>query len=579
MTQMILSLTVENNDKAMFIFFMSIIAIIVYLAILGVRQTRSNKRKRIEKLKSQYGELQPRIYEAADLENIAHYYQNHKKSQDVIDDITWNDLEMDRLFTCMNTTQSSAGEEYLYHMLRTPMQSTDETNEFGTLVNVMDENEDQRLRLQYGFHSIGHTIRLSLSNYISSFQQLEESSKAIDYLCIGLLLAGIGAFIIFPKIGILLLIGVIVFNIIKYYAEKAVYDSYFICVGYMVRLAKNAMKISQEEGMDPKIQPYLDELEKHAKPLGKIVSKAGLIGTGDKSGGNIFEAVMDYVRLITHIDLIQFKNVISLVKEHSEDIEALLRIIGYLESAIAVASYRRALPFYTEPIFADGSERIIRMEDGYHPLLNEPVANTISVDRCVLLTGSNASGKSTFIKTVALCAILSQTIVTAPAHAFTTRFYRTFTSMALKDNLKNNESYYMVEIKSLKRIMDANDLSRPVLCFVDEVLRGTNTVERVAASSQILYRMAKSNILCFAATHDIELTYLLENEFDNYHFKETVTDNDISFDYVLNQGRATTRNAIRLLKILGYDERIIENAEKTAETYVSTGEWVMANKE
>ena len=573
MTRYILSLTAEKDDSMKYIILVAVIALVAYLAYLGIKQTKTNKTKLIAKLKAQYGNPSERQYEPTELDNIAFYYNNHKEGKPVVDDITWNDLEMDRMFALMNTTQSSAGEEYLYYKLRTPSEKLEEVEEFNSVVHIMDENEDQRIRMQERFHAIGHTLKLSLSNYISSFQELEEGSKAIDYLCNILLIASIIGFIIVPKIGLLFILGVITFNIIKYYSEKAVYESYFTCVGYLVRLASNASELAKLEGVDSKIRTYLDELEKHAKPLEKVVSKAKLIGTGNGSGGNIAEAILDYVRLITHIDLIQFKSVLSLVKGHAEDIEALLSGIGYLESAIAVASYRRSLPFYAEPEFVSGPELVIRMQDGYHPLLAEPVANNIDVDRSVLLTGSNASGKSTFIKTVALCAILSQTIATAPAHVFTTRFYRTYTSMALKDNLKNNESYYMVEIKSLKRIMDANGGEVPVLCFVDEVLRGTNTIERVAASSQILYNMAKSNILCFAATHDIELTYLLEDTFENYHFKENVTDNDVTFDYILNKGRATTRNAIRLLKILGYDEKIIESAEKTAEDYMATGEW------
>lgn len=85
--------------------------------------------------------------------------------------------------------------------------------------------------------------------------------------------------------------------------------------------------------------------------------------------------------------------------------------------------------------------------------------------------------------------------------------------MALRDDLNAQNSYYIVEIKSLKRILDAvdKDDKRPVLCFVDEVLRGTNTVERIAASSEILKSLRYKNVLVFAATHDIELTYLLEN--------------------------------------------------------------------
>ena len=83
-----------------------------------------------------------------------------------------------------------------------------------------------------------------------------------------------------------------------------------------------------------------------------------------------------------------------------------------------------------------------------------------------------------------------------------------------------------------------------VLCFVDEVLRGTNTVERIAASTQILKSLCHPGVLCFAATHDIELTELLQKDFDNYHFEEDIRDGDIFFNYRIKEGRATTRNAI-----------------------------------
>jgi DNA mismatch repair ATPase MutS len=79
--------------------------------------------------------------------------------------------------------------------------------------------------------------------------------------------------------------------------------------------------------------------------------------------------------------------------------------------------------------------------------------------------------------------------------------------MSLRDDLQGGDSYYVVEIKALKRILTAaKEPGRPVLCFVDEVLRGTNTVERIAASTQILKSFDGRAVLCFAATHDIELT-------------------------------------------------------------------------
>ena len=145
--------------------------------------------------------------------------------------------------------------------------------------------------------------------------------------------------------------------------------------------------------------------------------------------------------------------------------------------------------------------------------------------------------------------------------------------MALTDNLFGHESYYIVEIKSLKRILDETKGEVPVLCFVDEVLRGTNTVERIAASSRILHSIANSNALMFAATHDIELTYMLETCFSNYHFEEQIMEDNIFFDYQLKSGRATSQNAIALLGMLGYPEEIINKARKTATHFLEKGEW------
>ena len=147
-------------------------------------------------------------------------------------------------------------------------------------------------------------------------------------------------------------------------------------------------------------------------------------------------------------------------------------------------------------------------------------------------------------------------------------------SMALTDNLDSGESYYIVEIKSLKRIVDtAKNSGAKVLCFIDEVLRGTNTVERISASTEILKNLSESGAMCFAATHDIELTDLLEKQYSNYHFTEEVKDGNVIFSYVLHEGKATSRNAIKLLEIIGYDKSIIEKAENRANNFIKSGIW------
>ena len=218
------------------------------------------------------------------------------------------------------------------------------------------------------------------------------------------------------------------------------------------------------------------------------------------------------------------------------------------------------------------------LRNGYHPLLKAPVANSVETERPILITGSNASGKSTFLKMTALNALFAQTVNTVCAGSIRMPFYRIYSSMMLTDSLETNESYYMVEIRSIKRIMDAAEGEPRALCFVDEVLRGTNTVERIAASSQILKSLAEQHVMAFAATHDIELTDMLANHFDNYHFEEEIVDGSIHFSYKLLDGKAHTRNAIRLLSIMGYDESVIESAEQTAEHFMEEGTWPVLQK-
>ena len=183
---------------------------------------------------------------------------------------------------------------------------------------------------------------------------------------------------------------------------------------------------------------------------------------------------------------------------------------------------------------------------------------------------------STFLRTIAINAILSQSIFTSTSKKYVASQFRVYSSMALVDDLSNNNSYYIVEIKSLKRIIDASCKSgNPVLCFVDEVLRGTNTVERIAASSEILKYLSSKNVLCVAATHDIELTSILKKWYENYHFQEEVTDDTVKFNYKLYSGPATTRNAIKLLNMMGYDKEIVTQSEKQAAYFIENGVWKM----
>lgn len=556
----------------------SVLAVLLILYSIMAASRRANLLNRRRKIEREWGNVPDREYVSGELENIARYYQNKLKRQEekshVIDDITWNDLDMDRVFCMLNRTYSSVGQEYLYYMLRTPEMSEEKMQERERLIKHFAEAKMVRTELQMQYFEIGRTKKVSICDYIQTLESLKPKSNMPHYLSIFIfLLCAVGCFLN-PAVGFLVLLADIGVNIRVYYKQRGEIEPYIVTFTHLIRMLKAGERISRIE--DNEISSYINEIREIRKSFGAFQKKSGWIAGGDKMSGSALDVFADYIRMLFHIDLIVFNQMLGEVQKKSREIYRLMDLLGILEAHIAIASYRESLPFYVLPEFLENQGTELEAEDVYHPMIREPVANTIRTKKGVLITGSNASGKSTFLKTIAINGILAQTIHTCLAHTYRTNFFRVYSSMALRDDLDSQESYYIVEIKSLKRILNATNQGGPILCFIDEVLRGTNTVERIAASAQILKSLAGNNVLCFAATHDIELTQMLEADYDNYHFQEEIVENDILFDYILYPGRATSRNAIRLLGMIGYDEEIIRRADATAEEFLKSGEWILA---
>ena len=136
------------------------------------------------------------------------------------------------------------------------------------------------------------------------------------------------------------------------------------------------------------------------------------------------------------------------------------------------------------------------------------------------------------------------------------------TSMAVADDILAGESYFIKEIKYLKRIIDSLKEDKITFCAIDEILRGTNTEERIAASKAILDYLSTKNCISFVASHDKELTDGWNDSYVNYHFSEDIGEEDIVFDYLLKEGPATSRNAIKLLEFVSFPKSIITAAKQ-----------------
>ncbi len=560
------------------IFFGAILFFYLFVIIQGKISENRIKKMFVARLKKEYGTLNDAEYSKERMQAVPGMYDWAADKAFVMDDITWNDIDGERLYRHINRCYSSAGDEYLYYRLRTPNLYADKErfHKNEEIYKFLNENENERIRLQVLFAKMGRTGKFSLYRYLEYLCELP-GKKAIVFI-IPWVITVISVIMLFVNIhiGLFMTIGILLYQNLTYMKKKKEIEPYLISFQYILRMmdtaekiAKNIPEVWKEEGAQIK------ELRKKVKGI----SGSGLWFISSDYSGNasmdIVSAVLMFFKMFTHGDLFVFYRMLALVSAHTEEIDRMNRILGKMESDISVSSFRKSLPHYAVPDFVENGMHIV---EAIHPLIKEPIANSFTLERGMLLTGSNASGKSTFLKTVAICALLAQTIQTVPAKVYRGEYYRIYSSMSLRDDLESGESYYIVEIRSIKRILEAvGEGGAKVLCFVDEVLRGTNTVERIAAASEIMRSFAGENILCFAATHDIELTRLLADVFDNYHFEEEIANNDILFPYKLLKGPAHTRNAIKLLRFMGYPEKLIENAEWMAGCFLEEGEW--RNKE
>ena len=546
-----------------------VIIILVLVVIKVVYDEKKYMEKLTSRLKRTWGQPTRQEYSEVIWKNIKYYHENTAGEND-IDDITWNDLELDRVYEKINHTRTSVGEEYLYAMLHKPCTDSEELAERERVIELMADNEEERLKLQIAFSQMGKPGKISVYEYMNSVKDINAPNR-LKHILSGILFLISGALcFVWPSVMIIVFVAVVVHNIFSYYKDKSLIEPYIQLFGFIVRTVAQSRDI-----VDLKIsglEDYMDSLDKSVKSFKKFCKHSSLIA-GGQMGGDLLDPLMDYVRMLVHIDIIKMCTMVSEAKKLNEELFNIYEVIGFLDSMISICSYRESLENWCIPEF-DNKNIGIGAKNLYHPLIAKPVKNSISVEKSVLLTGSNASGKSTFIKTVAINAIFAQTINTVLADSYKTCFYYIYSSMALRDDLENSESYYIVEIRSLQRILDKVKESKvPVLCFIDEVLRGTNTLERIASSSEILAYLAGKGAMCFAATHDIELTNMLKKYYVNYHFEEHVDEEDVLFDYRLREGAANTRNAIKLLNMIGYDKVITYNAEKQARDFLKNGLW------
>lgn len=552
-----------------FIIGLILVLAVLIIAALAVAAKRSHARM-LENLNSQFGQLPDN--EELEFNSISRPWKTctDKEPYQVIDDITWDDLDMNRVFAVLDACQTSIGEEYLYTLLHKFADDT-ETSRCEELMELLDKNPELRLRLQVLLKKAGKTNYNGLAEFIESSEVHGLRHTRVYKLFAFLPLLSIVLIPFSRTIGTACVLCFLACNLVLYYRAKKKTEFELPSVRYLANILTCGRKICKIQ--DAAFSPFQTELQENLSKLRKLGGATSAVLP--KLYKSDMDVITEFYSILTLHEIRSYNKMIQIVTAQREACKSACRIIAQMDTAIAILSFRKSLPVTCKPHYIKSSQ--VNLQEIYHPLLQKPVSNSILFEGDSLITGSNASGKSTFIKAVAVNGILARAINTCTARVYQAPKTLIITSMAVRDNILSGESYFIAEIKSLKRVLE-HMAHTPCLCFVDEILKGTNTVERIAASSAVLRHIHELDGLCLVATHDMELTQILAAEYENYHFSEQITDDGITFDYLIKPGPSNTTNAVKLLDYMGFDKAVVQSAETGVREFLQTGKWGTAQR-
>ena len=199
---------------------------------------------------------------------------------------------------------------------------------------------------------------------------------------------------------------------------------------------------------------------------------------------------------------------------------------------------------YCWPQILDSETPVYRAENLMHPLLpvDEAVGNYVGfADGIIIITGSNMSGKTTYLRSLGINAVLAYAGAPVLADSCTLSLMRIFTSMRISDNIATGESTFYAELSRIRQMVDYGKTERPMLALIDEIFKGTNSADRIVGAEATLRWLRRSWILALVSTHDFELCALEDDSTvaaQNFHFQESYVGEKIHFDYKMRNDAA-----------------------------------------
>ena len=448
----------------------------------------NRKKKEIEKLKASFGKIKDGPF---DFEMIEKYFRNKDNSEafQILSDKTCNDLDFEELFGFLDRTNSRIGQQFLYNRLRTIPLNSENVARNEEIILSLSQDEVFRVKIQRELVQLNDFK----AYYISSLFQEEHISPPKHFFIFRLLSFTsilLLALLPFNHQIIFALIGVFVINLGIHFWNKKNLFNYLRSIPQLLRLNRIASSMHKEELLN-KINPNLN---KSIKIINQVRNRMLFFQLEGKLQGDlavIFWGTFELVKTLFLLEPLLLFGVLKRLNTKRLEIEEVFLFVGEVDVLISIASLRKGGDSLCIPTINQTDNKIVA-EQIYHPLIPNCVTNNISVsNKSILLTGSNMSGKTTFIRSVGLNFITGLTINTCFAKSFILPVLRVFSAIRISDDLMNDKSYYFEEVLTIKEMLEKSSDGKPNLFLLDEIFKGTNTIERIAAGKATLSHLSK----------------------------------------------------------------------------------------
>ena len=247
-------------------------------------------------------------------------------------------------------------------------------------------------------------------------------------------------------------------------------------------------------------------------------------------------------------------------KKYGSNAAGCFKYIGEIEELMSLSVIGMVRNTGWAEINAESENNVsLECEELYHPLIapDKVQPNSACLNSGItIITGSNMSGKTTFLRTLAVNLALAYMGAPICGRSLKSDYMRIFTSMRVTDDVAHGISTFYAEILRIKDMAEYRKENKTMLCLIDEIFKGTNSADRIVGAREVITRLAGENSMTIVSTHDFELCTIEDKDkkpAENYHFEEYYEGDTLKFDYKIKSGRCTTTNARAILRMAGFD--------------------------